>query len=127
MKKNGFTLIELLAVIAVLAIILLIAVPQVLTIISSSKVEAAKKSATFAWEAADSWIGSQSMSGTVPTGSVTYAQFSTLLTGAGTSVTAGTFTITNGSVSAIGTALTVVSGGTTYSCTGASKSAITCA
>ena len=130
MKKNGFTLIELLAVIAVLAIILLIAVPQVLTIISSSKQQAAVKSAMFAWEAAEAYIGSQSMGGTVPTANVTYAQFNTLMQGgASSSVTAGTFTNTNGTITGIAANVVVSSGGTTYNCIATSpttKSAITC-
>ena len=129
-NKKGFTLIELLAVIAILAIILLIAVPQVLTVIGNSKVQSAKKSAQMAWTAADAYLANQTMvTGTVPTGNVTYAMYSPFISGAGSSVlaTSADFTTSEGSVTAIAAGgLKISAGGTEYTCTGTTRSNISC-
>ena len=55
--KKGFTLIELLAVIVILAVIALITTPMILGVIETSKVEAAKASATGYIESIEVYIG----------------------------------------------------------------------
>ena len=55
--KNGFTLLELLAVIVILAVIALITTPMILGVIETSKVEAAKASATGYIESIEVYIG----------------------------------------------------------------------
>ena len=63
MKKNAFTLVELLATIVILAVILVIAVPQIMSVINSTKTSSLESSVKLIAKRAEDYIEEKTMLG----------------------------------------------------------------
>jgi type IV pilus assembly protein PilA len=94
--KKGFTLIELLAVLVLLAVIALIAMPVVLTMITSSRREAAKTAAYGYVKAVENSIASAIL--TNPATAMPTHVNATNISIKGTAPTAVSLNLTNGAV-----------------------------